>query len=87
MNRCFLYCRKSSEETTKQVQSIESQKIVMMQIAQSNELVIADTITDEKSATKPHQRAGFSSLLDRVQKKEAQVILTWKIDRLSRNPL
>ena len=87
MKKCFLYCRKSSEETNKQVQSIESQKLVMSQIATSHGLTIVDTIIDEKSAMKPHQRTGFTQMLGRITNKEASIILTWKTDRLSRNPL
>lgn len=87
MPSCFLYCRKSSEEVNKQVQSIESQRRIMMDIAQRNGLDIVETIVDEKSARTPNKRPGFAKLLKRVQKGEADVIVTWKTDRLSRNPL
>ena len=85
--KCFLYCRKSSESDDKQAQSIESQKMVMSGVAQSHGLTIVDIITEDKSASKPYNRTGFDELIRRIKKKEASVIVTWKIDRLSRNQL
>ncbi len=87
MKKCFIYCRKSSEEVNKQVQSIESQKRVMKEIAQNNNLKVVDIIIDNKSAMKPNLRTGFNNMLKRIRKQEAQIIVTWKNDRLSRNPL
>ncbi|MEM6718083.1 MAG: recombinase family protein [Bacteroidota bacterium] len=84
---CYLYVRKSSEDLHKQIQSIESQKSVMRELAHSQGFRIVQTIMDEKSARKPHLRSGFNRLIELVQSGPVKTILTWKTDRLSRNPL
>ncbi len=83
---CYLYCRKSSEDSQKQVQSIQSQVDVMTELAQSQGFSIVETITDEKSARIPDKRAGFNKLIQLIETGTVKTILTWKTDRLSRNP-
>lgn len=85
--KCFLYCRKSSEDSTRQVQSIEDQIKMMRDIAQMRNLQITKVFTDVKSAGKPYQRPAFQEMMKQIHKGEVQAILTWKIDRLSRNPI
>ena len=85
--KCFLYCRKSLEDKARQVQSIEDQKKIMKEIAQTRNLEITNVFTDEKSAGIPHLRPAFQEMMKQIQKGEVQAILTWKIDRLSRNPI
>lgn len=85
--KCFLYCRKSLEDKARQVQSIDDQKKMMRDIAQMRNLHITKVFIDEKSAGKPYQRPAFQEMMKQVHKGEVQVILTWKIDRLSRNPI
>ena len=87
MNTCFVYCRKSSEDGLRQVQSIADQKRVMGNLAQDHQLTIARVFMDEKSAGYPGQRPGFNAMMDAIQEGEVKTILTWKIDRLSRNPI
>lgn len=84
---CFIYCRKSLEDKTRQVQSIDDQMKVMQEQAQTRNLTITKIFTDEKSAGRPYQRVGFQEMMKQLHKGETQVILTWKIDRLSRNPI
>lgn len=83
----FIYARKSSESDEKQVQSIEDQTLVMSGVAKSYGLKVVDTITESKSAKEPHGRVEFEKMIERVKAGEAQGILVWKIDRLSRNPI
>ncbi len=85
--KCFLYCRKSSEDQSRQVQSIGDQKNILLELAKVRNLEIVEIFTDEKSAGTPYQRTGFQALIQRIQSGEASTILTWKIDRLSRNPI
>jgi site-specific DNA recombinase len=86
MKKCYLYCRKSSEDRNKQVQSIEDQKKVMKEFTLNHSLVIERTFQDEKSARKPFQRKGFDQLINALKKGLSKIVLTWKIDRLTRNP-
>ncbi len=83
----FIYARKSSESDERQVQSIEDQVLIMTGLARSHNLKVIDTITESKSAKEPHGRPEFEKLIERIKKGEAQGILVWKIDRLSRNPI
>lgn len=83
----FIYARKSSESDEKQVQSIDDQILVMNGIAKSYGFKIVDIISESKSAKEPHGRPEFEKMIERFQKGEAQGVLVWKIDRLSRNPI
>lgn len=83
----FIYGRKSSESDERQVQSIEDQVLIMDGIRKSYGLKVVDTLTEAKSAKEPHGRKTFEEMLARIEKGEAQGILVWKIDRLSRNPI
>jgi len=82
----FIYCRKSSEDKARQIQSIDDQKRELITLAKQKSLTIADIIVDEKSAKKPG-RQGFSEMIKRIQEGEATGILCWKLDRLARNPV
>ena len=84
--RCFLYARKSTEEKERQIQSIPDQVRVLKELAIQRGLEIVDIITDERTARMPG-RQGFNALMRRLEDKEAQSILCWKIDRLTRNSL
>jgi site-specific DNA recombinase len=85
MSRYILYARKSTEDKTRQIQSIPDQINALRQLAAIRGCEIVAVIEDEKSA-KDIGRKGFSSLIERIKNGEAQGILCWNIDRLSRNP-
>ena len=86
MKKCFIYCRKSSEDNARQVQSIADQKQAMKLLALDHNLVIEQIFIDEKSAGTCFQREGFNKLIKAISKGKTATILTWKLDRLSRNP-
>lgn len=83
----FLYARKSSESEDRQVQSIEDQINRLKELANNLNIKIKDIITEAKSAKKPHNRPVFTDMLERIEKGEANGILCWQINRLSRNPV
>lgn len=83
----FIYARKSQESDEKQIQSIDDQVLTMDGIGKSYKLNIIDTITESKSARKPHGRPEFEKMIERIGDGEAQGILVWKTDRLFRNPV
>ena len=83
----FLYARKSSESEDRQVQSIEDQTNRMKELAKSLGITIKEILTEAKTAKKPYCRPVFMDMLERIEKGEAQGILCWQINRLSRNPI
>ncbi len=83
----FLYARKSSESEDQQVQSIDDQIRVMKKIADANGYTIIDTFYESKSAKAPWKRVEFYKMIERIENKEAEWILAWKLDRLTRNPV
>lgn len=83
----FLYARKSSESEDRQVQSIDDQLDRLKDFALSKGLIIKKIYTEAKSAKKPNNRPLFDEMIARIEKGEAQGILCWQINRVSRNPI
>ena len=83
----FLYARKSSESEDRQVQSIDDQISRLKKLASDLNLDIKKTYTEAKSAKKPNNRPLFDEMIKRVENGEADGILCWQINRLSRNPI
>jgi site-specific DNA recombinase len=84
--RYILYARKSSEEKTKQVQSIEDQIAVLQPLIQEKNREIVATLTESKSAKAPG-RLVFNQMLEMIQKGQADAILCWHLNRLTRNEI
>lgn len=82
----ILYARKSSESEDKQVQSIDDQLNVLRKLAKQNNLKVVVELHESKSAKTPFQRQEFTRMLEMIQKGEANAILCWHINRLTRNP-
>lgn len=82
----FLYARKSSESEDRQMASIDDQIAEAKKLAERYNIKVVDIISESKSAKEPG-RIGFNTMLRRIQKGEAQGILTWKLNRLARNPI
>jgi site-specific DNA recombinase len=83
----FLYARKSSESEDRQVQSIDDQINRLTELANKEGISIKEVLTEAKSAKKPNSRPVFADMLERIERDEAQGILCWQINRLSRNPI
>jgi site-specific DNA recombinase len=86
-SRLFLYPRKSSESEDRQVQSIEDQINRLTDLAKALHIEIIEVLPESKSAKKPGNRPVFEDMLRRIEKGEADGILCWSINRLSRNPI
>ncbi len=82
----IIYCRKSSESEDKQVQSLEDQMERLKELAKNLNLNVVDTLSESKSAKRPDNRPKFTELLKRIESGEAEAILCWQLNRLSRNP-
>ena len=81
----IIYCRKSSEEDSKQTQSLGTQQRLLLDYALKNNLDVVDIIKESKSAKTDQNRPLFSNLLERIHNGEAQGVLTVHTDRLARN--
>jgi len=84
--RYCLYARKSSESDDRQMASVDDQIDVMTKFAKERGIIIHDIIQESKSAKKPG-RQGFAELTQRIMDGEATGILTWRLNRLARNPV
>lgn len=85
MARYFLYCRKSTEAEDRQVLSLDSQRAELDLLAARLNLSVVDVLVEAKSAKMPG-RPVFDAMLVRLERNEAEGVLCWKLDRLSRNP-
>lgn len=82
----FIYARKSSEQEDRQVLSLESQIKELEALAREKKYNVIEVFAEAKSAKYPG-REKFNSMLQRMSNGEAQGIITWHADRLSRNPV
>ncbi|MBI2404609.1 recombinase family protein, partial [Candidatus Gottesmanbacteria bacterium] len=82
----ILYCRKSTDEKDKQVLSIEAQITELKEFAQREKLSVVEVITEAKTAKIPG-REQFAEVLRKIEKGEADGILSWHPDRLARNSI
>ncbi len=81
----FLYARKSSEAEERQVMSIEAQLVELTEFAKRENIFIAETFIESKSAKQPG-RTEFNRMLEKINaSKEPVGILAWHPDRLARN--
>jgi site-specific DNA recombinase len=83
----FIYARKSTESEDRQVQSIDDQLSHIRRLTSDRGLRVVDTLTEAKSAKTPESRPVYQDMIRRIQNGEAQGILCWQLNRLSRNPV
>src|SRR5436309_2643126 len=82
----FLYARKSTDEKDRQVTSLDSQMNELRMFAKREHIFILETIEESRTAKEPG-RPRFNSMIDRIERGEANGILCWDIDRVYRNPV
>lgn len=85
--RIALYARKSTESEDRQVQSLEDQFRALTALAEREHLHIVEVLQESKSAKAPDTRPEFLKLLKFIDEGQIDGILTWSINRLSRNPV
>lgn len=81
-----LYARKSSENKERQALSIEDQLDEDRKYASLNRLQVIKELSESKSAFKPRHREKFDLMIEMLRSRQADAILTWKPNRLCRNP-
>lgn len=82
----FLYVRKSTDVEDKQVLSVAAQITELKEFAARMGIYIVDVIIEKETAKKPGRKK-FNKMLERIETGEANGILAWMPDRLSRNSI
>ncbi len=88
MNKYFIYCRKSSEQEDRQVLSLDSQVSENKKTIEKYRIdpkSIVDIYKESFSAKNPGKRPKFNEMIMRLKKGEANGIIAWHPNRLSRN--
>jgi DNA invertase Pin-like site-specific DNA recombinase len=82
----FLYARKSTDDLSRQIRSIDDQIAELRELAKRENLSIVDVLIEKQTAKVPGHPV-FNDMLCRIEKGEASGILAWHPDRLARNSL
>ena len=82
--RYFIYCRKSSDREDKQALSNEAQRRKMTQMAERLGLRVVHIFIERKSAYKTG-RPQFNEMVRRLERGDADAVLTYHLTRLARN--
>jgi len=83
--RYVLYARKSTDSEDRQVASIESQINEMTKRAKDLNLSIIKTMQESSSGFHIGRKV-FKEMIEMINAKKVDGIITWKLSRLSRNP-
>ncbi len=83
--RCAIYIRVSTDEQAKEGYSLEAQEERLREIAKSNSWSVYKIYSDEGYSAKNKNRPALKKLLLDARLKKFDVILVYKIDRLSRS--
>lgn len=84
--RFFIYARKSTDDASRQVRSIDDQIAELWELACREGLTVIEVFVEKQTAKAPG-RPIFNTMLDRIERGEAEGILAWHHDRLARNSL
>src|SRR3954464_9487479 len=82
----FLYVRKSTDDATRQVRSIDDQIAELTQLAHRENLHVVEVLEERQTAKIPG-RPIFNDMIRRIERGEATGILAWHPDRLARNSI
>jgi site-specific DNA recombinase len=82
----FIYVRKSTDDLSRQIRSIDDQIAELREMAKRENLNVIEVLIEKQTAKVPG-RPVFNAMLDRIERGEADGILSWHPDRLARNSL
>ncbi len=85
--KAIIYCRKSTDREDRQVQSLDDQIAWCRETAKSLGYEVVEEISEAISAKTPEKRPGFKKMLKSIKEWKAEIIITWKCNRLARNPI
>ena len=75
-DKFFLYARKSTDVEDKQILSIEAQLAELKEYAKRENLYVVEEFIEKQSAKIPG-RPIFNSMIEKIEKGEANGILAW----------
>ena len=86
MNRAVIYCRKSTDEKTKQIRSLDDQLLICNRLVKDNDLnLIHAPFIEAKSGWESNARIEFFKMLDLVKRGKVDIIVVWDLSRIGRN--
>lgn len=85
--RFAIYARKSTESEDRQIQSLEDQIRELTALARREGYIVTAVFQESRSAKAPENRPEFDRLLKDIEQGEFDGVLTWSMNRLSRNPV
>ena len=83
-HKFFIYVRKSTDESDRQILSIQAQLFELHEFAKREGLAVIHIYEESRTAKAPG-RPQFNLMLSEIEKGKAQGILAWHPDRLARN--
>lgn len=85
--RYVIYCRKSTDDESKQVRSLDDQEKECLELAEYLDVKIreSDIFRESASAKKSGKRPIFEHIIEGFQSNKYHGLITWSPDRLSRN--
>ena len=85
--KVIIYCRKSTDREDRQVQSLGDQLKWCQEMAQNLSYDVVTVISEAMSAKNPETRPEFKKMLNLLKSWKADGVITWKCNRLARNPI
>lgn len=82
--RAYGYVRVSTEEQAREGVSLDTQKGKITAFAKLHDLDLLDILADEGASGKDLERPGLKRLLELIRGQEAETVVIYKLDRLSR---
>mgnify|MGYP002624550982 FL=1 len=83
--RAALYIRVSTDEQAREGFSIDAQKRKLLAYAESQDWDVVSVLVDDGYSTKDLNRPAMQELLQKVRNEEIDVVLVFKLDRLTRS--
>ena len=83
-HKFFMYVRKSTDESDRQVLSIQAQLFEPHELAKREGLTVVGTFEESRTAKQPG-RPQFNLMLGEIERGKADGIISWHPDRLARN--
>mgnify|MGYP001565920212 FL=1 len=83
--KAYGYCRVSTEEQAREGISLDAQEEKIHQYANLKDLELLEVIRDEGASGKDLERPGLQRLLHLIEDEQAEALIVYKLDRLTRN--